>query len=258
MQHLLLEMDNGVARVALNRPEIHNAFNEELIAELTETFIRLESDDEVRLIVLSGVGKSFCAGADLSWMGKMKDYSIEENLQDSLMLAELFHVINATTRPVIGVVQGAAMGGGVGLVAVCDYVLAEAQAKFGLTEVRLGLVPAAISPFVIAKMGESNARATFLSGERFGAEDAKRMGLVHEVTDDLPARVEEVIASFLKAGPNAVREAKKLIRDVLNLQGEGENQRVHTAKVISALRVSDEGQEGMNALLEKRKPKWVK
>ena len=258
MKHLLLDIKDGVARVKLNRPEIHNAFNEELIAELTETFRQLEADDAVRLIVLSGEGKSFCAGADLSWMGKMKDYSVEENLADSLMLADMFHTINATTKPVIAAVQGAAMGGGVGLVAVCDYVLADTAAKFGLTEVRLGLVPAAISPFVIAKMGESHARATFLSGERFSAKAAMRFGLVHEVTEELPERLDEVIAEHLKAGPQAVREAKKLIADVLAMQGNPAKQRSHTAEVISRLRVSDEGQEGMSALLEKRKPEWVK
>lgn len=259
MQHLLLEIHDGVARVKLNRPEIHNAFNEVLIAELTLLFRKLEADDTVRLIVLSGEGKSFCAGADLTWMGKMKSYSMEENLADSTRLADMFYTMNTISKPVIGIVHGAAMGGGVGLVAVCDYVLAEPDAKFGLTEVRLGLAPCAISPFVIAKMGEGNARAWFLSGERFDADAAMRMGLVHEVVSHhglLREREMALIKSFLKAGPNAARTAKKLVRDVLGMNRDSAQIRDYTCHTIAAMRVSDEGQEGMNALLEKRKPSW--
>lgn len=261
MQYLIHESKGDVAELRLNRPDVHNAFNETLIQELTDTFHAISADDDIRIVVLGGEGKSFCAGADLNWMGKMKAYSMEQNVEDSRKLAEMFHTINACPKPVIGRVQGAAMGGGVGLVAVCDYVVAAQDAKFGLTEVQLGLIPAVISPFVVAKMGESHARAWFLSGNRFGAEQALRMNLIHETVADsesLHGRVGDVVRGFLRAAPNAVREAKKLIADVQALQGDSDGLITHTSRVIARLRVSDEGQEGMDALLNKTKPSWNK
>lgn len=261
MSFVTCDIQDAIATVTLHRPEVHNAFNDALIAELTETFRALADDTSVRVVVLAGEGKSFCAGADLKWMGAMKGYSMAENEADSRKLAELFHTINICPKSVIGVVQGAAMGGGVGLVAVCDYVLATEGAKFGLTEVQLGLVPAVISPFVVAKMGESNARAWFLSGNRFDGVAAMRMGLVHElVTDEsaLQTRLPELVRGFLRAAPKAVAEAKKLIADVLAMAGDAERQIAHTSKVIARLRVADEGQEGMDALLNKTKPNWNK
>ena len=249
--------ERGIARVVLNRPEIHNAFNDELISSLTKHFNELQDNEDVRLITLSGEGKSFCAGADLNWMKSMAKYSKEENYNDSQNLFGLFKAINDCTKPVLGKINGHALGGGVGLVSVCDFALSHEKAKFGFTEVRLGLVPAVISPFCINKIGESQARAWFLSGEIFTADKALKMGLIHDVVsvEEFDSRFEEVVESFLKAGPIAAREAKSLIKSVLDLEGEGLNH--YTCEKIANLRVSAEGQEGMTALLEKRKAKWM-
>lgn len=254
MKYIETNDRNGVVEVWLNRPEIHNAFNAELIQELISTF---ESLKNARLVILSGRGLSFCAGADLNWMKAMKDYSKEENFRDSKELARLFSTINECPAPVIGRINGHALGGGVGLVSVCDYVISVKEAMMGFTEVRLGLIPAVISPYCISKIGESNARAWMISGERFSAEEAMRMGLVHEVVGvgELDARIHELEKRFLAAGPEAAREAKKLVRAVVkNLKGSEDL----TCKMISERRISTEGQEGMRALLEKDKPSWVK
>lgn len=250
--------DRGVATVTLNRPEIHNAFNDQLIDEVIHIFAELENNEKVRLVVLTGEGRSFCAGADLNWMSSMIEYSKEENVKDSLNLAKMFQVINEFKKPVIGKINGHALGGGVGLVAVCDYVITHEKAKFGFTEVRLGLVPAVISPFCIRKIGESNARAWFLSGEMFKSEQAKHMGLVHEVTtlENFEQRVGEVIDSHLVAGPKAASAAKLLIQNVLNLPKADVTE--YTCHEIADKRVSIEGQEGMKALLSKTKPNWIK
>lgn len=248
----VFEKEKGVKEIWLNRPELHNAFNAELIEEMIALF---ESFKDERLIILTGKGNSFCAGADLNWMKAMKGYSKEDNVKDSKRLARMFDVINSCDIPVIGRVNGAALGGGVGLVSVCDYVIAATDATFGFTEVRLGLIPAVISPYCLSKVGESNGRAWMLSGERFGAEEAKRMGLVHEVTYELDVKLEEVIKKFLAAGPEAAREAKKLIRGVMKNLKSSED---FTCQMIAERRVSAEGQEGMRALLEKDKPAWMK
>ena len=251
------EIKKGVIQVTLNRPEIHNAFNDEMISGLTNHFEELNSNDSVRLVILTGSGKSFCAGADLNWMKKMKDYSDEENFQDSKALAKLFETINNCPVPVLGKINGAALGGGAGLISVCDYVMACKSAKIGFTEVLLGLVPAVISPFVMAKIGETHARGLFLSGEIFLAPKAAEIGLVHEVVplDDLETSFEKALGRFLKAGPKAAREAKALVKNVLTLpKNEVQD---YTCKTISRVRISDEGQEGMTALLEKRKSNWI-
>lgn len=250
----VLEKENGVKEVWLNRPELHNAFNAELIEEMISVFEGLKNE---RLIILSGRGSSFCAGADLNWMKAMKNYSKEENFRDSKRLAKMFSIINDCDVPVLGRVNGHALGGGVGLVSVCDFVIANAEATMGFTEVRLGLIPAVISPYCISKVGESNARAWMISGERFSAEEAKRMGLVHEVCtqNDLDIKVEEYKRKFLAAGPEAAKEAKRLIRGVMkNIKGSED----FTCQMISERRISSEGQEGMRALLEKDKPAWMK
>lgn len=250
----VLDKENGVKEVWLNRPELHNAFNAELIEEVISVFEGFKNE---RLIVLSGRGSSFCAGADLNWMKAMKDYSKEENFKDSKRLAKMFSVINECDVPVLGRVNGHALGGGVGLVSVCDFVIATSEATMGFTEVRLGLIPAVISPYCISKVGESNARAWMLSGERFSAEEAKRMGLVHEVcmANELDLKVEEYKKKFLAAGPEAAKEAKRLVRGVMkNLKGSED----YTCQMISERRVSSEGQEGMRALLGKDKPAWMK
>lgn len=250
----VIEKEQGVKEVWLNRPELHNAFNAELIEEMIALF---ESFKDERLIILSGKGSSFCAGADLNWMKAMKDYTKEENFQDSKRLARMFAAINECDVPVIGRINGHALGGGVGLVSVCDYVVAVDNALMGFTEVRLGLIPAVISPYCISKIGESNARAWMLSGERFGVEEAKKMGLVHEVVigPNLDTKIEEVKKKFLAAGPVAAKEAKKLIRGVMNNLKNSED---FTCQMISERRISSEGQEGMRALLAKDKPAWMK
>ncbi len=253
--------ERGIVTVTLTRPELHNAFNDELIEDLTKEFETLDNDDSVKLVVLTGEGKSFCAGADLNWMKRMKDYSDEENFQDSKKLAGLFETINNFRKPVIGRINGAALGGGAGLVAVCDYVISSEKAKFGFTEVRLGLVPAVISPFVIAKIGESNARVKFLTGERFDGEEAMKIGLVHKVSLDryFEKDVSDTVDRFLNAGPKAQALAKELIKNVVHLQALGDREKLidYTCNTIAKARTSSEGQEGMKALLEKRKPNWM-
>ena len=250
----VVEKELGVKEVWLNRPELHNAFNAELIEEMISLF---ESFKDERLIILSGRGPSFCAGADLNWMKAMKNYSKEENFKDSKRLAKMFSAINECNSPVIGRINGHALGGGVGLVSVCDYVIATSETLMGFTEVRLGLIPAVISPYCISKIGESNARAWMLSGERFNAEEGKRMGLVHEVCslNELDQKVDEIKKKFLAAGPEAAKEAKRLVREVMRNLKSSED---FTCQMITERRVSSEGQEGMRALLEKDKPAWMK
>jgi methylglutaconyl-CoA hydratase len=244
--------------VALNRPEVHNAFNEVMISEITACFAALGKDSAVRLAVLSGEGKSFSAGGDLEWMRTMKNFSREENIADARKLAEMYETLNDFPRPLIAKVHGVALGGGVGLVAVSDYVVAPKDASFGLTEVRLGLAPATIGPFVARKIGESAARATFFSGARFDAARAKEMGLAHEVAEPaaLDAACEKAVEEFLKAGPQAAQETKALLK-FLRTPHSAEEEKNATAQLIAKLRIGDEGQEGMAALLEKRKAKWV-
>ncbi len=251
--------DRGVATISLNRPEIHNAFNDDLIAQLITEFQAMDTDEKIKLVVLTGEGKSFCAGADLNWMKKMVNYSLEENTKDSMNLANLFETINLFSKPVIGKINGAALGGGSGLVAVCDHVLAHESALFGFSEVRLGLVPAVISPYVIAKIGHSNARTLFLTGKRFDAEFAKTIGLVHEISLDryFEKDLQAVIEEFLKASPAAQRSSKELIFGVESRMHKLEDRKKYTCETIAKMRISEQGQEGMNALLEKRKPNWL-
>ncbi len=257
MKHIEVVDRNEVKEVWLNRPEIHNAFNAELIADLIKLFESFKNDKSLRLIILSGKGTSFCAGADLNWMKAMKNYTKEENFRDSKELAKLFSTINECEVPVIGRINGHALGGGLGLVSVCDYAVSVKEAMLGFTEVRLGLIPAVISPYCISKIGESHARAWMLSGERFSADEALKMGLLHEVVEagELDHRINEMEKRFLAAGPQAAREAKKLIRSVVKNLKASEDL---TCQMISERRISSEGQEGMRALLEKDKPAWMK
>jgi methylglutaconyl-CoA hydratase len=248
-----------IVRVTLDRPEVHNAFNAELIGELRATFRRMEEEppDKLRAVVLAGNGPSFCAGADVTWMRASLGLSKEQNEQDAMVMAEMFDAIDRCPVPVLARVHGAALGGGMGLCAVSDLVIAEAGAKFGFTETRLGILPAVISPFVIAKIGESHARALFPGGKRFDATRALRIGLVHEVvegTDALDAAVEVAIDDLLAAGPTAARAAKAIVREVRGLPHE--STRWHTARRIATQRTSAEGQEGLRAFLEKREPGW--
>lgn len=250
---LVVEEADGVLNVTLNRPDVHNAFNEELIAEAIDLFGGL-AGSTARAIVLRGTGTNFCAGADLNWMSRMVSYTRDENVRDSSQLARMYALMNECPLPIIGRIQGAAIGGGVGLVAVCDIAIAARDSKFGLSEVKLGILPAVISPYVIAKIGETHARALFLTGERFDAERALRIGLVHRVADDLDAAVAETIAALKSSGPEAVRECKKLIAHVAS--HELADAIPYTIEAIAARRVSPEGQGGMAAFLKKEKAPW--
>ena len=246
-----------IATVTLNRPEVHNAFNEVMIAELTEIFKKVSGDDAVRVVVLTGNGKSFSAGADLNWMKKMINYSYEENLDDSMKLAELFHLMYSCPKPVIAKVNGAAIGGGTGLVAVCDIAIAAESAKFSLSEVKLGLVPACISPYVIRKVGEGRCREFFLTGERLIAKRAMELGLVNQVVplEELDQAVQEKANQLISSGPKAIAMCKELLKNVPGM--DFDKAKTYTADMIARMRIGDEGQEGMNAFLEKRKPKWT-
>lgn len=257
---LTLEIDTrGVAFVALNRPQVHNAFDEALIREITHVFERLDGNRNVRLAVLSGHGKSFCAGGDLNWMRSMKGYSREENVADSKNLAVMYSVLRAFGKPLIGVVHGFALGGGAGLAAVCDFVVAAEDAKFGFTETRLGILPAVIAPYAIEKIGISAARAYFTSGMQFPASTAKEIGLAHRVVprDGLEAARDEVIGEFLKSAPSACGKVKSLINQIIALSPDRFAVTEATIEAIVEARVSIEGQEGMDALLSNRKAKWV-
>ena len=245
----------GVGKITLNRPDVRNAFDEIMIAELTELFTSL--DPELKLILISGNGKSFCAGADLNWMKKMKNYSEQENFEDSLKLKNMLSAIDNCPVPVVAKVHGAALGGGAGLLSVCDYVIAEKKTKIGFTEVRLGLLPAVISPFVMRKIGYAWSRACMISGEIFGTHRAFHAGLIHDMVseDELDERVELTISNILQAGPEAIIECKKMLKFVLDDMKNFDS--THTCHIISKTRVGDEAQEGMSALLEKRSPGWI-
>jgi methylglutaconyl-CoA hydratase len=249
----------SVVRVTLARPEVRNAFNAELIASLTETFLALsrESPGRLRVVVLAGDGPVFCAGADIYWQKAARNLSLEENEADAARLHDMLVAVDLCPAPVVARVHGAALGGGMGLCAVSDVVLAAEGTRFGFTETKLGILPAVIAPFVLPKIGESQARAVILSGERFGAGRALAMGLVHEILPHEPAldaRVETVVGEILTAGPTAARAAKVLIRD---LRGRTATEtRDQVVGVAARQRVSAEGQEGLSAFLEKRTPQW--
>ena len=246
-----------MATVTLNRPEVHNAFDDETIERLTRELRMLGDDEDVRVVLLTARGPSFCAGADLKWMKQTSEFSKAENLQDASALAELLLVLDTLPKPTVALIQGPAYAGGVGLVCACDIAIAARSARFSLTEVRLGLIPAVISPLVISTIGESYARRYFLTGERMSSSDAERIGLVHEVVPDeaLTVRGETFVKLLLQGGPTAQAEAKALIKDVRGRALDGE-MLVDLAKRIARIRVSDEAQEGMSAFLEKRNPRW--
>lgn len=249
-----------IARVMLDRPETHNAFDAAVIAELRATFAGLarEAPAELRAVVLGGSGPSFCAGADVGWMRAAMALDLEANEQDAMAAAEMFETIDTCPAPVIARVHGAALGGGMGLCAVADVVIAESGTRFGFTETRLGILPAVISPFVIAKIGESEARALFPTGRRFDAIRAQRIGLVHEIVEGeaaLDAAVDAAIADLLAAGPTATRAAKAIVREIRGL-GHGAS-KWHTARVIARQRTTAEAQEGFRAFAEKRRPAWA-
>jgi methylglutaconyl-CoA hydratase len=248
---------NKIATVTLRRPDIHNAFNAQMIQELLQAFLALSTEEQLHGIILTGEGASFCAGADIKHMKETVNYTAEQNLADALQLADMLHTINTCPCPVIARINGAALGGGVGLVAVSDIAIAVEQARFGFSEVKLGIAPAVISPYVLNKIGETNARALFTTGERFQAARAQAIGLVHSVVppEQLDDAVNTVVRDLLSSGPHALRASKTLALTVGKMSYE--EARNYTAQTIAGLRVSDEGQEGLRAFLEKRKPQWM-
>ncbi len=246
MGALRIERDGDVLRVTLARPETRNAFDASLITELAEAFVDVGTS---RAVVLAGDGPSFCAGADVEWMRASADLGVEENVADANALRRMFEAIDGCPAPVVAVVQAHALGGGIGLVACSDVVLAEQRAVFAFSEVKLGIVPAVISPFALRKIGESAARRYFVTGERFDSATALRIGLVHEVSDDLEVALERVLGELRTAGPRAARHAKRLVLE----RPDG----AETARRIAERRTSEEGQEGLRAFLERRRPAWA-
>src|SRR5437773_2906710 len=257
--HITLERSHQdkIATITMRRPEVHNAFNQQLILDLTTAFTDLVTDRQLHAVVLTGEGSSFSAGADLNMMRESAVFTHEQNMDDALRLADLFDTINNFPCPVVARVNGTAIGGGVGLIAVCDIVIAAESARLAFSEVKLGIAPAVISPYVIRKIGETHARVLFVTGERFSATRGREIGLVHTVVPlpELDAALEKTLNELLSSGPQALRACKALALNIGSMQHE--TARRYTAETIAALRVSAEGQEGLRAFLEKRKPSWV-
>ncbi len=247
-----------VAEVWLNRPEVRNAFNDEVIAALTRTFAELSRDTELRVVLLAAHGKAFCAGADLNWMRAMADYSWDQNREDAQRLADMLWTLDQCPVPVVGRIQGDCYAGGMGLAAICDVVLASSQATFCLSEARLGLLPATISPYVLRALGVQASRRYFVTAERFSAAQAQALGLVHELCEPeaLDAQVAELVATLVANGPAAVKACKQLVRDVAG-QPLTEALRTETARRIADIRASAEGKEGLQSFLGKRSPNWL-
>jgi len=255
---LTLDVQTGVARITLSRPEVRNAFNDEVIAELTQVFTEVGQRDDVRAVVLAAQGPAFCAGADLNWMRRMADYTREENLADAGALAVMLRAIYECPQPTIARVQGDVYAGGMGLVAACDMAVAVDTAGFCLSEVKLGLIPATISPYVIRAMGARAAHRYFLTAERFSAAEAHRIGFVHEVVaaDELDVRVGVLTQALVNAGPAAVKACKRLVRDVAEREID-DGLIAATVEGIADIRASAEGREGVSSFLQKRKPNWL-
>ncbi|HEX8602588.1 MAG TPA: enoyl-CoA hydratase/isomerase family protein [Pseudoduganella sp.] len=255
---ITLDTAGTIATITLNRPEVRNAFNEQAIAELTAAFTALGQVDGIRAIVLASNGAAYCAGADLNWMKKMAGYSEDENRADAIQLANMLRTIYTCPKPVVAKVHGDCFGGGVGLVAACDIAIAAEDAHFCLSEVKLGLIPATISPYVIKAMGENAARRYFLTAERFNAREALRIGLVHDVAtgSSLDGQVEAIAGALAANSPNAVQQAKALVREIAS-EAITDTLVADTAHRIAQIRASGEGREGVAAFLEKRKPSWL-
>jgi methylglutaconyl-CoA hydratase len=258
-QSIITEVDDSVGILTLNKAERHNALDELLIDEITRGLLELETDPRVRVVVLSSTGKSFCAGADLNWMKLSANYSMQDNLRDAQNLARLMTTLNELSKPTLARVQGSAYGGGVGLIAACDIAVATYDARFALTEIKLGTLPAVTSPYVLAAIGERHGRRYMLSAERFSAAEAYRIGLVHEIVpgeEQLDEAIGEIIDNLLKNGPNAQAECKALIH-VISGQPIDEQTIEETTQRIARVRSSPEGKEGLTAFIEKRKPNWI-
>ncbi|MBT5104398.1 MAG: enoyl-CoA hydratase/isomerase family protein [Porticoccaceae bacterium] len=260
MDKVTTQIDNrGVAQVTLNNPNKHNAFDDQMIIQLTDAFNSITANPAVRIMLLTSEGKSFSAGADLSWMKRMAGYSYQENLNDAHALAAMLKTLHQIPIPTIARVQGAAFGGAVGLISCCDIAVASSKASFALSEVKIGLVPSTISPYVIAAIGERQAKRYFMTAERFDPNTAMQIGLVHEAVDEqlLDDKIEQLVGAILSNGPEAVAAAKQL---VFAVSGKAIDSPLieHTSEIIAGIRVSGQGQEGLNAFLEKRKPNWLK
>jgi methylglutaconyl-CoA hydratase len=258
MNHLILHVEALVATVTLNRPDVRNAFNQEVIAEMTQAFVELGVRDDVRCVVLAANGPAFCAGADLNWMRSMADYTYEQNQEDAGRLATMLQAVYECPQPVIARIQGDVYAGGTGLVAACDMAVSVDTAGYCLSEVKLGLIPATISPYVIRAMGARAAHRYFLTAERFDAAEALRIGFVHEVVtaEALDAKVAELVKAVVNAGPEAVKLCKKLVQDVAGQAITPELTEM-TVQSIADVRVSPEGREGVQSFLQKRKPSWL-
>jgi len=259
MEKVITEIDSdGIARVTLDNPSKHNAFDDQIIAQLTDAFSAVAANSNVRVMVLASEGKSFSAGADLDWMKRMASYSYDENLQDARALALMLQTLKTMPQPTIARIQGAVFGGAVGLVSCCDIAVAATVATFSLSEVNIGLVPATVSPYVIEAIGARAARRYFMTAERFSAQTAKHIGLLSEVIgpENLDKQIGLLIDALLANGPEAVIASKQLVADI-NGQAIGSNLIEHTCKMIAKIRVSEQGQEGLQAFLEKRKPHWL-
>jgi len=252
-----LYVKNRVARLVFDRPHVHNAFDAGMLSEISGAVTKVKEDSSVRVLVLTGNGKSFCSGADLKWMREIVDYTFEQNLEETRHLAELMYSLYMLPKPTVAMVNGSAIGGGTGFISACDIAVASEDAKFGLSEVKIGLVPAAISPYVIRKIGESKAREYFLTGRRITARKAMEIGLLSEVVpkEELGSRVDEIVNQLLSSGPEAIANCKELILKVPHMGFDEAKE--FTARMIANLRVSEEGQEGTAAFLEKRKPSWA-
>ena len=258
MSHIISETDGAIGIITLNNPDKHNAFDDVLIADLTQALRDMEAAADVRVVILSAFGKSFSAGADLNWMKRIAAYSEAENIDDAMALATLMKTLHYLTKPTIARVQGAAYGGGVGLVACCDIAVGTPSAAFSLSEVKLGLIPAVISPYVIAAIGERAAHRYFLTAEKFDAAEAYRLGLLHSVAqteDEMDTNINDICVALLAAGPQSLSEAKSLIAAVAN-HSISDALVAETARRIARVRVSAEGQEGLSAFFDKRKPNW--
>ena len=246
-----------IATITMRRPQVHNAFNTQLVQDLQAAFTSLVQDTRLHAVIITGDGPSFSAGADLTMMKEAATFSQEQNLNDALRMADLFDTINTFPCPVIGRINGTAMGGGAGLISVCDIVIAAESARLAFSEVKLGIAPAVISPYVVRKIGETHARMLFVTGERFSATRAREIGLVHTVVllEELDAAIEKTVQELLRSGPTALRACKQLALNVGRM--DHDTARKYTAEMIATLRVSPEGQEGLRSFLEKRDPRWV-
>lgn len=259
MNHLIVERQSHTAHVWLNRPDVRNAFNEDVIRELTEVFSQMNQDTSLRAVVLGGQGKAFCAGADLAWMQKMAHYTWEQNRQDAQALADMLWTIYSCPVPLIGRIHGDCYAGGVGLAAVCDVLVAVDAVTFCLSEAKLGLLPATIGPYVVRAMGEQAARRYMVTAERFSAAQAQALGFVHEVVpvSEIDTKVQDILAAIVANGPQATRACKKLVRDLGTKPALSTELRADTAARIADIRASTEGREGIQSFIDKRSPSWI-